>query len=70
MARIAFINTVCTGSHGRIMEDLRRAAEDAGHVCRVYFSRGTSAGPHCIRFGNRTEIAMHRSEERRVGKEC
>ena len=28
MARIAFINTVCTGSHGRIMEDLRRAAEE------------------------------------------
>lgn len=64
MPRIAFINTVCTGSHGRIMEDLRRTAEREGWSCRVFFSRGKSAGAYCVRFGNDVEIAVHGAASR------
>ena len=64
MPRIAFINTVCTGSHGRIMDDLRRAAEGAGFTCRIIFSRGKSAGAHCVRFGDRADVALHGAASR------
>ena len=64
MPRIAFINTVCTGSHGRIMDDLRRAAERAGFTCRIFFSRGKSAGAHCVRFGDRADVALHGAASR------
>ncbi|HIT69189.1 MAG TPA: glycosyltransferase [Candidatus Aphodomonas merdavium] len=64
MAKIAFINTVCTGSHGRIMDDLRRGAQSAGHCCRVYYSRGPAREGDFIRFGSAAEVALHGAASR------
>lgn len=59
MPKLAMINTVCTGSHGRIMADLRHAAECSGFQAAVYFGRGGSAGPGCTRFVSRGDVLSH-----------
>ncbi|MDL2317483.1 glycosyltransferase [Eubacteriales bacterium OttesenSCG-928-A19] len=59
MARIMMVNTVCTGSHGRIMCDLRTAAEKKGHEVRIAYGRGADCGGQTIRIGSRRDVLAH-----------
>ncbi|MDR0928344.1 MAG: glycosyltransferase [Oscillospiraceae bacterium] len=52
------INTVCGGSHGRIMGDLCSGAESAGFSTRVAIGRGENRFGG-IRIGNRFDVLRH-----------
>ena len=58
--RMVMINTVCSGSHGRIMSDLQSALLARGEEAYVAFSRGReNASGRCIRIGNSWDIRLH-----------
>lgn len=59
MARIAMINTVCSGSHGRIMGDLRRRAQAQGHEVLTCWGRGPAAGGEGLPIGGRADVLWH-----------
>ena len=58
MPRIVMVNTVATGSHGRIMGDMGRAAEQAGFDVTVAFGRG-GGNEKAIRIGNTRDVLFH-----------
>ncbi|MEG0767186.1 MAG: glycosyltransferase [Clostridia bacterium] len=54
------INTVCNGSHGRIMSQLQYAAREKGINAYVAFARGEpNASGRCIRIGTQTDVLLH-----------
>lgn len=59
MPKIVLVNTVCTGSHGRLMRDLRRTAEAAGFETTAAFGRGPENGPGCLRIGAQKDVLAH-----------
>jgi glycosyltransferase involved in cell wall biosynthesis len=58
LPKIAFINTVCTGSHGRLITDLRKAAEKHKFDTKVAFGRGR-ATPDDMRIGSKVDVLSH-----------
>lgn len=59
MPKLAMINTVCSGSHGRIMQDLRGAAEADGFQTLIAYGRGADCGGLTYRIGNQRDILWH-----------
>lgn len=59
MPRILMINTVCSGSHGRLMRDLADAAATQGFETRIAFGRGASSGAEAERFDRREDVLLH-----------
>lgn len=60
MARILFINTVCTGSTGKICNDIIELATKNGHICCMAYGRGaTSNQKQSIKIGNRFYTYLH-----------
>ena len=61
MPKIAFVNTVRTGSHGRLIADLQHAAKNNGFETVVAFGRGEAAaeGTRSIRIGTKTNVLSH-----------
>lgn len=60
MAKILFINTVCSGSTGEICKILYKNEEKNGNECCIAFGRGRlPTGYNCIRIGNDLDVYMH-----------
>lgn len=59
MPKIVMINTVCSGSHGRIMQDLRRAAQADGMDVRIAYGRGADCGGQTLRIGSNAGVLAH-----------
>ena len=58
MARVVMINTVRTGSHGRLMEDIKRAAQARGMETTIAYGRGVEA-EGAVRIGNTADMLSH-----------
>ncbi|OUP58977.1 hypothetical protein B5F14_07775 [Faecalitalea cylindroides] len=57
MKKIALINSVCTGSTGKIMGDIQRRAEDSGYKVISFFGRGNGFPDlKCIKFNNKNSL--------------
>lgn len=59
MPKIVMINTVCSGSHGRIVKDLRVAAQGGGFDTVVAFGRGAPMQAEDIRIGTAKDVLLH-----------
>lgn len=58
--KIVFVNSVCCGSHGGIVADLRHAAQAAGYDPIVAYARwGADPDARCVRIGGQLDIAAH-----------
>ena len=58
--RMVMINTVCSGSHGRIMSDLQSALLARGDEAYVAFARGReNASGRCVRIGGPWDVRLH-----------
>ncbi len=53
------INTVPTGSHGRLMDDLRRASEAAGFETMLAVGRGADGHDRAVPIGTRRDVRLH-----------
>lgn len=59
MARVVMLNTVCSGSHGRIMRDLRAMAEQDGHSVTLAYGRGPDVDGDFLRIGTKRDVLFH-----------
>lgn len=59
MARVVMVNTVLSGSHGRIMRDIAERAREMGHETILAFGRGPDAGEGTVRIGSRRDVLTH-----------
>lgn len=53
------VNTVLSGSHGRIMRDLRGAAEGAGFQTALAYGRGRADTAVALRIGGSLDVYLH-----------
>lgn len=58
MPSVVMVNAVCSGSHGRIMSDIGRAAQAAGFRTHIAFARGAANGAD-IRIGSMRDVYLH-----------
>lgn len=57
MKKIALINSVCTGSTGKIMGDIQRRAKDSGYEVISFFGRGNGFSDlNCIKFNKKNSF--------------
>lgn len=63
MPRIVMLNTVCSGSHGRIMRDIGNAAAARGMQVTIGYGRGRAVGVEppleAVRMDSRAEVLWH-----------
>lgn len=59
MPRIVMVNTVASGSHGRLMCDLRTAAAPKGFTSILAHGRGPSPEGEVLRIGTQRDILLH-----------
>lgn len=60
MSRILLINSVCTGSTGKICKDIYDLAIEFGHDCCLAFGRGEiPSGYNVIKIGTKFDVLLH-----------
>lgn len=60
MLKVAMVNTVLGGSHGRIMRDLQKASADRGFTTTIAYGRGSGGeGDHVFKIDTKTEVLTH-----------
>lgn len=60
MPSVVMVNTVCGGSHGRIMRDLQLAATNQGYDVKIAYGRGMFPDhKDTIRIGNKADVLAH-----------
>lgn len=58
MPKIMMVNTVLSGSHGRLMRDLKEAAQTEGYGVRLAFGRGAGEAD-ALRIGGSADVYWH-----------
>lgn len=64
MPKLLMVNTVCSGSHGRIMRDLRAGAEADGCEVMMAYGRGDAPDGSALRIGTQTDVLLHVAQTR------
>lgn len=59
MPKLVLVNTVCSGSHGRLMRDLRSAAQANGFQVCVAYGRGDPFSGDTVRIGAQKDVLAH-----------